>query len=252
MPSTNKPLKPVENVRGFIAEWTVTALLLLFGTTTILQAFVVPSGSMEGTLLVGDHLFVDKLTYSPSGPISKHLLPYQDVKRGDIIVFRYPPDIKQNYVKRVIGIPGDHIRLENKQVILKGRPLEEPYVQHIKNWVDPYVDNFPSTPNIPLTPGLEEMLTKHVVGGELVVPEGHYFAVGDNRDNSSDSRFWGLVPRENIIGKPVIIYWSFDAPGEALANGNIDLDHILDIATNFFTKTRWNRTFHLVRPVAIP
>src|SRR5260370_33731046 len=133
MPSTNKPLKPVENVRGFIAEWTVTALLLLFGTTTILQAFVVPSGSMEGTLLVGDHLVVDKLTYSPSGPISKHLLLYQDVKRGDIIVFRYPPDIRQNYVKRVIGIPSHHIRLETKQVLLNRLRLEEPHTQQMQS-----------------------------------------------------------------------------------------------------------------------
>src|ERR1700687_479863 len=106
--------------RGTIAEWTITILLLLFGTTTLVQAFVIPTGSMEDTLLIGDHLLVDKLAYSPGGPVSKHLLPYVDVKRGDIIVFRYPVDIRQTFVKRCMGVPGDHIRIENKQVILNG------------------------------------------------------------------------------------------------------------------------------------
>src|SRR6516225_2449324 len=116
--------------RGFIAEWTVTIILLLFGTTTLVQAFVIPTGSMEDTLLIGDHLLVDKLAYAPPGPISKYILPYEDVKRGDIIVFRYPVDIKQTFVKRVMGVPGDHIRLENKSVYLNGRKLDEPYKIH--------------------------------------------------------------------------------------------------------------------------
>src|SRR5579871_5927124 len=107
-----------EAPRGFIAEWTVTIVLLLFGTTTLVQAFVIPTGSMEDTLLIGDHLLVDKLAYAPPGPVTKHFLPYEDVKRGDIIVFRYPVDIKQTFVKRVIGVPGDHIRMENKRVYL--------------------------------------------------------------------------------------------------------------------------------------
>src|SRR5213082_2327478 len=106
--------------RGTIAEWTITILLLLFGTTTLVQAFVIPTGSMEDTLLIGDHLLVDKLAYAPAGPVSKYILPYTDVKRGDIIVFRYPVDIRQTFVKRVIGVPGDHIRLENKAVWLNG------------------------------------------------------------------------------------------------------------------------------------
>ena len=117
---SDKQLKKLEHQRGTIAEWTVTVLLLLFGTTTLVQAFVIPTGSMENNLLVGDHLLVDKLAYAPPGPISKHLLPYQDIKRGDIVVFRYPVDIKQTFVKRVIGVPGDRIRLENKQLIRNG------------------------------------------------------------------------------------------------------------------------------------
>ena len=114
--------------RGFIAEWTVTIILLLFGTTSLVQAFVIPTGSMEDTLLIGDHLLVDKLSYAPSGLISRHILPYYDVQRGDIIVFRYPVDIQQTFVKRAIGIPGDHIRLVNKQLILNGKPVIEPEV----------------------------------------------------------------------------------------------------------------------------
>src|SRR5580658_8449416 len=125
--------------RGFIAEWTVTIILLLFGTTTLVQAFVIPTGSMEDTLLVGDHLLVDKLASAPGGSITASLLPYSDVHRGDIIVFRYPIDIKQTFVKRVMGVAGDHLRLENKKVFLcpspcangaSGHLLNEPYVVH--------------------------------------------------------------------------------------------------------------------------
>ena len=110
--------------RGFIAEWTVTIILLLFGTTTLVQAFVIPSASMVGTLLIGDHVLVDKLVYSPPGSCRSKVLPYRDVRRGDIIVFRYPLNISQDYVKRAIGVPGDHIRFENKQLILNGKPTE--------------------------------------------------------------------------------------------------------------------------------
>src|SRR5678816_3535521 len=129
-PSERSESVPHEPQRGFIAEWAVTIILLLFGTTNLVQAFVIPTGSMEDTLLIGDHLLVDKLAYAPAGPVSKYILPYEDVKRGDIIVFRYPVDIKQTFVKRVMGVPGDHIRLENKNVILNGHKLEEPYKIH--------------------------------------------------------------------------------------------------------------------------
>ena len=234
--------------RSLIAEWAVTIILLLFGTTTLLQAFVVPSGSMEASLLVGDHVLVDKLVYSPADSLTKHLLPYRDVRRGDIIVFRYPLDISQNYVKRAIGLPGDHIRLVNKQLILNGKPVNEPYTLHVSDSVIPYRDNFPSdAPMDQLRPRAAEMIRNNVVSGELVVPAGFIFAMGDNRENSDDSRFWGLVPRENIVGTPLMIYWSFDAPTEDLINGNIGIDHLVDITTHFFTKTRWARTFKLVR-----
>ena len=236
-----------EHQRGTIAEWTVTILLLLFGTTTLVQAFVIPTGSMEDTLLIGDHLLVDKLAYAPSGAVSKYLLPYEDVSRGDIIVFRYPIDITQTFVKRVIAEPGDHLRIQNKQVFLNGEPIEEPYKYHKTDYIDSYRDNFPGEPNVRLYEPAQEMLMNSVENGEVVVPPDCYFAMGDNRDSSLDSRYWGFVPRDHIIGKPLIIYWSYDAPTERLVSPTIGLDHILDLAQNFFTKTRWMRTFQLIR-----
>ena len=237
-----------EEPRHWVADWTVTIILLLFGTTTLLQAFVVPTGSMTNTVLVGDHMIVDKLAYSPSGPISRHLLPYEEVQRGDIIVFKYPVDPTQPYVKRVIGVPGDHIRFENKVLVLNGKRIEEPYRRLEPMQTSVYLNNFPQhQPDIPIYDRAREMLD-HIQGNELVVPEGQYFAMGDNRDNSADSRFWGFVPRDNIIGKPVIIFWSYDAPTEQLTGGTLNPDHLIDLAQHFFTRTRWDRTFKLVRP----
>jgi signal peptidase I len=241
------PRKPEGGPRGTIAEWTVTIILLLFGTTTLVQAFVIPTGSMEDTLLIGDHLLVDKLAYAPAGPLSKHLLPYDAVKRGDIIVFRYPEDISQTFVKRVIGVPGDRIHLVNKVVWRNGQPLSEPYVYHKTDYINPYRDNFPASADSQVLDLGLKMLESHVVNGDVVVPPGNYFAMGDNRDSSLDSRYWGFAPRDNIIGKPLIIYWSYDASTEALAGPTVSVDHIVDLLTHFFTKTRWRRTLKLVR-----
>lgn len=232
--------------RGAIAEWTITILLLLFGTTTLVQAFVIPTGSMENSLLIGDHLLVDKMTYSPAGSLSKYILPLRDPKRGDIIVFRYPVDIKQTFVKRVIGIPGDRIKLVNKEVYRNGAKLDEPYAVHNSNYIESYRDNFPSDPGFQVYPPALEMLQEHQVNGEVVVPPGSYFAMGDNRDSSLDSRYWGFVPRDYIIGKPLIIYWSYDAPTSAYADPSVGVGHLLDVAEHFFTKTRWNREFELI------
>jgi signal peptidase I len=232
--------------RGFIAEWTVTIVLLLFATTTLVQAFVIPSASMEDSLLVGDHVLVDKLVYSPHG--AGMALPYRDVRRGDIIVFRYPLDIGEDYVKRAIGIPGDRIHFVSQQLVLNGRPVMEPYVKHITSYADMYRDNFPVHVGTPpgVRPRAMEMLENHVTDGDLVVPPGYVFAMGDNRDNSDDSRYWGLVPRENIVGTPAVIYWSYDASTQDLTNGNIGIDHIIDVIVHFPTKTRWKRTFNLI------
>jgi signal peptidase I len=234
-----------ERPRSTLAEWMITILLLLFLTTTLVQAFVIPTGSMEDTLLVGDHLLVDKLAYAPSGPISKYLLPYTEPKRGDIIVFRYPVDISQTYVKRCMGVPGDRIRVINKQVYLNGVKLDEAaYTYHKTDYIDSYRDNFPGEPNVTVERGAVEMLQKDVVNGEVVVPPDSYFAMGDNRDQSWDSRYWGFVPRRNIIGKPLIIYWSYERPPDQ--GNSITVGQLLDLATHFFSKTRWRRTFNLI------
>src|SRR5271156_2382057 len=132
--------KVVDSTRDFISEWSLNILILLFGTTTLVQAFIVPTPSMDATVRVGDHLLVDKLSYAPAGAISRHFLPYTEPKRGDIIVFRYPMDIQQNYVKRVMGVPGDHIRVVDKAVYLNGHKLDEPYAQHIFPDLQPYRD----------------------------------------------------------------------------------------------------------------
>jgi len=237
-------------IRAFIHEWALNIIILLFGTTTLVQAFIVPTPSMDTTVRVGDHLLVDKLSYAPSDAVGRLFLPYTEPHRGDVIVFRYPMDIQQNYVKRVMGVPGDHIRIVDKVVYLNGKALVEPYTQHVFPGLEPYRDNFPSEPAGPVVDRAREMLANHVVAGELVVPPGNYFAMGDNRDNSLDSRYWGFVPRENIIGKPLVIFWSYDAPTEDWVDAGSS--HYVDLAKNFFFKTRWDRTLKLVRGYPIP
>ncbi len=259
MPATKKtlktPIRPSETEpqRNSIAEWAVTIVMLLFGTTTVAQAFVIPTGSMQDTLLIGDHLLVDKLAYAPADSLTKHLLPYEDPKHGDIIVFRYPAEINTTLVKRLIGMPGDRLKIDRGVVYRNGIRLNEPYVDH-KYAYDPRFDNFPTACCLPVKEELaqqsqREMLDQNVVAGEVVVPANSYFAMGDNRDNSSDSRFWGFVPRENIIGKPFLIYWSYRASTEDLTGETADsmLTHFVDLGEHFFTRTRWERTFKLVR-----
>jgi signal peptidase I len=145
----------------------------------------------------------------------------------------------------VIGVPSDHIKVVDKAVYRNGKQLNEPYARHVFPGLEPYRDNFPSEPYGPVYDRAREMLAAHVTSGELVVPPGNYFAMGDNRDNSLDSRYWGFVPRENIIGKPLVIFWSYDAPTEDWV-GNTG-NHYTDLAKNFFVKTRWERTLKLVR-----
>jgi signal peptidase I len=227
-----------------VTEWTVQILILLFAFSSVGWTYVVPTGSMENTVLVGDHLIVDRLVYAEPGPVSRYLLPYSAVKRGDIIVFAYPLDPKQAYVKRAIGLPGDRIRLVEKTVYVNGRALDEPYKRVMAYSRSRYADNFPADLDVELYPRGRAMLDQHVSNGELVVPPRHYFALGDNRDNSEDSRFWGLVPHENLIGKPVLVFWSYEATTEQLQSRT----HWFDAALHFFTKTRWDRSMRVVRP----
>ena len=231
--------------RSFVTEWALTIIVYLFATTTLVQAYVVPTGSMEGNLLIGDHMLVDRAAFADPGSLGRHLLPYHAVQRGDIVAFLYPEDIRQTYVKRVIGLPGDRIRLLDKQVIRNGRRLMEPYTQHMAWPADPYRDCFPIAPEASTTPRGRDMFQHHVIRGEVIVPPDSLFVLGDNRENSEDSRYWGFVPRSYVVGKPLMVYWSYDAPTDELEEWS--LAHIVDVAQHFFTKTRWERTLLVPR-----
>lgn len=227
-------------VRKLVQEWAVTILLFLFVTTTLVQAYVVPTGSMENNILVGDHMLVDKVGFENGGNNwSACVLPRRQVKRGEIIAFRYPEDVRQTFVKRVIGLPGDRIRLERKHVIRNGQKLDEPYARYSSPGLDDYRDNFPTAPDFYTTGRGREMFANHVQDGEAVVPPDTLFVLGDNRDDSLDSRYWGFVPSNYLVGKPLLIYWSFDAPTGDYADWNFR--HLEDVALHFFSKTRWNR-----------
>ena len=236
-------------VRKVVQEWAVTLLMFLFVTTTMVQAYVVPTGSMENNIMVGDHMLVDKVGFANGGSNwGSYVLPQSAVKRGDIIAFRYPEDIRQTFVKRVIGLPGDRIRLEDKQVVRNGQKLDEPYARHSSTAIDAYRDNFPTAPDFSTLGGGREMFARYVDNGEVIVPSDALFVLGDNRDNSLDSRYWGFVPANYVVGKPLFIYWSYDAPTDELATWN--LAHLEDVALHFFTKTRWDRTLKVPRSQA--
>jgi signal peptidase I len=227
-----------------------TVVIAIFIVTFAVQAFQIPSESMEDTLLIGDYLLVDKLRYG-GGSLGDIFMPYRRIHRGDIIVFKYPVDPKQHFVKRVIALPGDHLRLQNRKVYVNGNPLNEPYVRYTGRLTEPFRDDFPQL-NIPV-PGLEGgwwlQMKKLVEDNQLIVPEGAYFVMGDNRDDSLDSRYWGFVPRENVIGRPLLIYWSVrsiepDMPDSPTAGDK--LFHFAYAVTHLFQITRWDRTFRLV------
>jgi signal peptidase I len=238
-------------------DWTMslqsllaTVIIAVFVITFIVQAFQIPSESMENTLLIGDYLLVDKLRYGGDG-LGEYFVPYRAVRRGDIVVFRYPVNPTQHFVKRVVGVPGDRVRLVNRQVYINGVPLHEPYVRYTSRAHDVFRDEFP---RLDLSaPGLEGdwflEMKKMVEDGQLIIPQGHYFVLGDNRDESQDSRYWGFVPRENVIGRPLLIYWSVrdvsdDMPFASTAGDK--LFHFAYAATHLFQITRWDRTFRVV------
>jgi signal peptidase I len=227
-----------------------TIVIAVFVIVFVVQAFQIPSESMENTLLIGDYLLVDKLRYGGGGSWN-HLMPYRPIHRGDIIVFRYPLNPTQHFVKRVVGVPGDRVRLINRQVYVNGMALRENYVVHSSPVHDVFRDEFPRL-NLPV-PGLDGawwlQMKKLVEDGELIVPEGSYFVLGDNRDESSDSRYWGFVPRENIIGRPLLIYWSLrsiDEDMQVAASPGDKLYHFAYAVSHLFRITRWGRTFRLV------
>ena len=229
-----------------IQSFFTVVILSIFVITFIVQAFQVPSGSMENTLLIGDFLLVDKLHFAGEAG-NKSLLPYGTVQRGDIVVFYFPVDSSQFLVKRVIGLPGDHIRLRDRVVYVNGQRLQESYAIHGQRAADGYRDNFPAQRgnSRDIDRRWRYELSRYVNDGEVVVPADQYFVMGDNRDNSLDSRYWGFVPRANIVGRPLVIYLSVkgseaDGSNDKLIHSGQTLAHLLQLA-------RWDRMFRLVR-----
>jgi signal peptidase I len=238
----------------YLESLLVTVILALFGTSFVVQAFKIPSQSMERTLLVGDHLLVNKFIFGGHGAWYEKLLPYRELQRGDIIVFKFPYLDHPHFVKRVIGLPGDHLKIVDQQVYVNGKPLNEPYVVHDPNsgYGDPLNYNFPPVGNqmylSSLQPEWARNIRKYTQGDELVVPPGKYFAMGDNRDHSLDSRYWGFVDRGAIMGRPFLIYWSINANSADYGNASFGerILAIFDTLMHLPARTRWNRMLHTV------
>lgn len=225
-------------------EWyeslLVAGIFVLFVRTFVVQTYQVPTGSMEKTILVGDHLLVNKFAFAPRRFFAKWM-PYRDVHRGDIVVFKKPGDDRNDnnvLVKRAVGTPGDLLQVRDKALTVNGVSADGPQVQHI----DPET-YAAGDPRVPESSVLRDQF------GPYRLPPGFYFGMGDNRDNSLDSRFWGAIPRQNIFGRPFLIYWSYEAEANShIWRGPIDkIRQLASVAIHFFSRTRWDRMFRLVR-----
>jgi signal peptidase I len=243
-------IAPAHGPQGI--QFAISVLVIVvFMITFVVQAFRVPSESMENTLLIGDFLLADKLHYANDGGIWHWLLPYRAIRRGDVVVFRYPVDPSQYFVKRVIGLPGDRIRLHDKAVFVNESRLQESYVIHSTPNRDLYRDDFPLRDGFPpdVNRRWRAEIDRHVDHGELVVPPDHYFVMGDNRDQSLDSRYWGFVPRGNIMGRPLLIYLSVNdgnGAGASRAGSDGKLLHSGQVLAHFLQLARWDRIFRRV------
>jgi signal peptidase I len=221
--------------REYLESVVVAVILALFIRTFAVQAFKIPTGSMETNLLIGDHLLVNKLVYSPSiAPIEDTLLGKREVKRGHVVVFKFPEDPSRDFIKRVIGLPGETVEIRDKQVLINGQPLVEPYT----HFLEP-----PLRRDDPEYALRAESIRDN--WGPEVVPPGQLFVMGDNRDNSRDSRFWGFLPRDQVKGRALLVYWSYAANRDEYQRTGI-VDWFRDALTAF-GKTRWDRFFHLIR-----
>ena len=245
------PAKKKETTVEFLASLAVVLVTGLFIITFAVQAFQIPSSSMEDTLLIGDHVFVNRVIFSPLTRWLGPVLPYRQPRDGDVVVFLSPAEPGLYVVKRVIGVPGDRIHLRDGVVYRNGQPLNEPYV--IRNGsYNPYRDNFPAimpTDASSVTPEWRLLMGSHIQGEDIVVPPDSFFGMGDNRDVSYDSRYWGFIPAENVIGRPLLIYWSFEEPANQYLRTAISerVGFILHEVIHFFDQTRWRRMFRIVR-----
>ncbi len=243
--------------RGWLFELCstllITVLIALFATTFIIQAYKIASDSMNPTLLAGDHLLVNKFIFGGNGAWYEKLLPYRQIRRGDLIVFKYPYDDHPDYIKRVIGLPGDHLRIVLGRVFVNGKLLHEPYAVHEGFNSDAGTDTFPPldpySKEVGLLPDWADKIGNYIQGDELVVPANRYFVMGDNRDDSQDSRYWGFVDRSAVIGEPVLIYWSINATEDDYTD-EATWDRIKDMGSTllyFRSRTRWRRVMREVQ-----
>ena len=216
-------------VREYFEAIVTAVILALFVRTWVVQAFKIPTGSMENNLLIGDHLLVNKFIYGlePTA-FERAVLPVRDIRRGDIVVFKYPDEPQRDFIKRVIGLPGETVELRDKKVLVNGRPLEEPYVHFLDS----------SHPASEVTSF--DVRERY---GPVQVPQGQYFVMGDNRDNSQDSRYWGFLPRHYVKGRALLIYWSYESGREDYADQGLvgTAKRWGSVVAHFFTRTRWER-----------
>jgi signal peptidase I len=221
-------------IREYFESIVIAVILALFVRTWVVQAFKIPTGSMENNLLIGDHLLVNKFVFAPSARrLERAVFPMRDIRRSDIIVFKYPDEPERDFIKRVIGLPGDTVELRNKKVFINGQELSEPYV----HFLEPASD-------------AQEITSFDVREryGPVHVPDDQYFVMGDNRDNSQDSRYWGFLPRSYIKGKALMIYWSYESGRDEPSDPGLagSAKRIGSVAAHFFTRTRWERLFHQI------
>ena len=221
-------------LREYTESIVIAVILALFVRTWIVQAFKIPTGSMENNLLIGDHLLVNKFIFGPTASsVGRTLLPVRDIRRGDIIVFKYPDEPDRDFIKRVIGLPGETLELRAKKVYIDGQPLDEPYV----HFLEPASDSQETTSF--------DVRERY---GPVRVPEGQYFVMGDNRDNSQDSRYWGFLPRNYVKGRALMIYWSYESGREDYLDegAGATAKRMFSVVTHFFTRTRWERLLHQI------
>jgi signal peptidase I len=221
-------------LREYTESIVIAVILALFVRTWIVQAFKIPTGSMENNLLIGDHLLVNKFVFGPTASsVGRTLLPVRDIRRGDVIVFKYPDEPDRDFIKRVIGLPGETLELRAKKVYIDGQPLDEPYV----HFLEPASDSQETTSF--------DVRERY---GPVRVPEGQYVVMGDNRDNSQDSRYWGFLPRNYVKGRALMIYWSYESGREDYLDegAGATAKRMFSVVTHFFTKTRWERLFHQI------
>jgi len=248
-----KQEKPRETTVEFLASLAGVLVTGLFIITFILQAFEIPSASMENTLLIGDHVFVNRVQFAPSSRWIQPIVHYSAIHDGDIVVFLSPAESDLYVVKRIMGVPGDHIHLRDGAVYRNGQKLDEPYLLNTGfNPYDPYRDNFPNVAPSDYSNVTSEwklIMPQHIENGDLVVPPDSYFAMGDHRDVSYDSRYWGFIPRENVIGRPMFIYWSFETPPDQYLQKSPGdrISFLGHVVLHFFDMTRWKRTLKVVR-----